>query len=61
MTVEEMLIRELEIEVEKPSEMTRGFMLTDEEISAIVGYIRALEEEAEEFEKTNSTGTYCAE
>mgnify|MGYP001462561314 CR=1 FL=1 len=61
MTVEEMLVKELEIEVNKTAEGKRNFILSDEELSAIVGYIRVLEEEVEEFGKTNSTGIYCAE
>lgn len=59
MTITDRLVNELELEVEKTGEMTRTFILSEEEVSAIVGYIRALEEEAEEF--GNSTGTYCAE
>ena len=61
MTITDMLIQELELEVTKTDEMTRTFILSEEEISAIVGYIRALEEEAEEFGKTNSTGTNYTE
>lgn len=60
MTITDMLIQELELEVMKTDEMTRTFILSEEEISAIVGYIRALEEEAEEFGK-NSTGTNYTE
>ena len=60
MTITDRLVNELELEVEKTGEMTRTFILSEEELSAIIGYIRALEEEAEEFGK-NSTGAYCAE
>lgn len=59
MTAEEMLVKELEIEVNKTAEGKRNFILSEEEVSAIVGYIRALEEEAEEF--GNSTGTNYTE
>lgn len=60
MTITDRLVNELELEVEKTGEMTRTFILSEEELSAIVGYIRALEEEAEEFGKT-STGTNYTE
>ena len=60
MTITDMLIQELELEVEKTGEMTRAFILSEEEVSTIVGYIRALEEEVEEFGK-NSTGTNYTE